>query len=156
MGSANMPGSDKMTSQCALMQDGSLESENGEYRLTMQGDGNLVLYNSGGEPLWASGTDGEYGAHCVFQKDGHFLVYRCGEDGRVSTDPDDCVWKTDIYGDEAPSTVAGAACRTMATSSSMTARAVLCGALAPTVASRATAPAASTGSSKCVQLASVH
>merc|ERR1719352_1912357 len=58
-----------MTSQCALMQDGSLESENGEYRMCMQGDGNLVLY-------------------------------RCGEDGRVSTDPDDCVWKTDIYGDE--------------------------------------------------------
>jgi hypothetical protein len=81
------------------MQDGSLESENGEYRFTMQGDGNLVLYR-GGDPLWASGTDGEYGAHCVFQKDGHFLVYRCGEDGRVSTDPDDCVWKTDIFGDE--------------------------------------------------------
>merc|ERR1711985_28177 len=59
--SANMPGSDKMTSQCALMQDGSLG---------------------------------------VFQKDGHFLVYRCDEDGRVSTNPDDCVWKTDIYGDE--------------------------------------------------------
>merc|ERR1712216_320476 len=91
--SANMTGSDKMTSQCALMQDGSLESENGEYRFTMQGDDNLVLYR-GGDPLWASG------AHCVFQKDGHFLVYRCGEDGRVSTDPSDCVWKTDIYGDE--------------------------------------------------------
>merc|ERR1711998_606042 len=115
--SANMPGSDKMTSQCALMQDG---------------------------------------AHCVFQKDGHFLVYRCGEDGRVSTDPDDCVWTPTSTAMRAPSTVAGAACRTMATSSSMTARAVLCGALAPTVASRATAPAASTGSSKCVQLASVH
>merc|ERR1711924_321680 len=73
-------------------------------------------------------------------------------DGRVSTDPSDCVWKTDIFGDEGTFHVAGAACRTMATSSSMTARAVLCGALAPTVASRATAPAASTGSSKCVSL----
>merc|ERR1712224_51226 len=140
---------------CALMQDGSLESENGEYRLTMQGDGNLVLYR-GGDPLWASGTDGEYGAHCVFQKDGHFLVYRCDPDGRVSTNPDDCVWKTDIYGDEG--TFHGGWCCMQNDGNFVqydrSGRPLW--SLAPTVASRATAPAASTGSSKCVQLASVH
>merc|ERR1712146_10957 len=102
MGNATtMPGCDKMTSQCALMANASLISENGEYRMTMQGDGNLVLYNSNDEPLWASGTNGDYGAHCVFQEDGHFLVYRCDEDGRVSSNPDDCIWKTDIFGDPA-------------------------------------------------------
>jgi len=93
-----MPHADKMTSACALMADGTIKSENGEYRMTMQGDGNLVLYR-GDEPLWATGTNGEHGAHCVFQKDGHFLIYRLNEFGQVSTDPDDCIWKTDIYGD---------------------------------------------------------
>lgn len=93
-----MPHADKMTSACALMADGTLKSENGEYRMTMQGDGNLVLYK-GDDPLWASGTNGENGAHCVFQKDGHFLIYRLNEHGQVSTNPDDCIWKTGICGD---------------------------------------------------------
>merc|ERR1711924_212180 len=96
---ASMPHADKMTTQTALMADGCLKSENGDYKMIMQGDGNLVLYNNDDEPLWASGTNGDYGAHCIFQEDGHFLIYRCDEDGRVSTNPDDCIWKTDIYGD---------------------------------------------------------
>merc|ERR1711924_49541 len=97
---ANMPGSSRLTTSMALMANGSLYSESGEYRMTMQGDGNLVLYNSNDEPLWASGTNGDYGAHCILQKDGHFLIYTLDEDGRCSCNPDDCIWKTDIYGDE--------------------------------------------------------
>lgn len=44
-------------------------------RLVMQSDGNLVLYSSTGRPLWASGTDGNPGAYVVLQGDGNLVVY---------------------------------------------------------------------------------
>ena len=53
----------------------SLVSPNGTYRMTMQGDGNLVLYR-GSHPLWASGTDGRGpGCHAVLHEDNLFAVY---------------------------------------------------------------------------------
>ncbi|MGW5256921.1 hypothetical protein ACWERW_28860, partial [Streptomyces sp. NPDC004012] len=42
--------------------------------LTMQGDGNLVLYDEQGHARWASNTFGA-GNHAVFQADGNLVVY---------------------------------------------------------------------------------
>ncbi|MEU6176090.1 DUF6531 domain-containing protein [Streptantibioticus parmotrematis] len=49
-------------------------------RLTMQLDGNLVLYSyATGKPLWASGTYGHPGASATMQTDGNFVVYDTGK-----------------------------------------------------------------------------
>jgi hypothetical protein len=48
--------------------------------LTMQGDGNLVLYAPGGIPIWASNTAGSEGAQLVMQTDGNLVV--AGPGGR--------------------------------------------------------------------------
>jgi surface antigen len=46
------------------------------YQLVMQTDGNLVEYNSGGQPLWDSQTYGHPGAYAVLQaSDGNLVVY---------------------------------------------------------------------------------
>jgi hypothetical protein len=50
-------------------------SPNGQYRLTMQGDGNLVEYGSGGQVIWNAQTSGNPGAYAVMQGDGNFVVY---------------------------------------------------------------------------------
>jgi len=43
--------------------------------LTMQGDGNLVLYATNNIPLWESHTGGNSGAWAWMQGDGNFVVY---------------------------------------------------------------------------------
>lgn len=48
------------------------------YELVQQGDGNLVIYNGGGSPIWATNTDGNPGAYSVMQNDGNFVVYNSG------------------------------------------------------------------------------
>ena len=46
------------------------------HQLLMQGDGNLVLYNTtNGAALWNTRTYGNAGAYAVFQNDGNFVVY---------------------------------------------------------------------------------
>jgi surface antigen len=56
-----------------------LQSPDGQYRLSMQSDGNLVEYNAAGAPLWdpppPSQTVGHPGAYAVLQGDGNFVVY---------------------------------------------------------------------------------
>jgi hypothetical protein len=53
-----------------------ISSGNGEYRLVIQSDGNLVLYRtSDGTPLWASGTDGHPVGACILQGDGNLVIY---------------------------------------------------------------------------------
>ncbi len=42
--------------------------------LTMQGDGNLVLYAPGNTPIWASNTSGHNGAWLIMQGDGNLVV----------------------------------------------------------------------------------
>ena len=42
----------------------------------MQSDGNLVVYDAGGAPVWASTTDGNPGAHLEVQGDGNVVIYR--------------------------------------------------------------------------------
>ncbi|MDX8410274.1 MAG: hypothetical protein R8K46_00165, partial [Mariprofundaceae bacterium] len=56
--------------------------------LIMQLDGNLVLYNGSGHPLWATGTRGQ-GAWAAMQTDGNLVVYSA--DGRV-------LWAADTQG----------------------------------------------------------
>jgi serine protease len=41
----------------------------------MQGDGNLVIYTAAGHPVWASGTNGNPGAVLVMQSDGNLVIY---------------------------------------------------------------------------------
>ena len=50
----------------------------GAYRLVMQGDGNLVEYDSAGRALWASNTSGKSGATVSMQGDGNLVVYYGG------------------------------------------------------------------------------
>ncbi|WP_328431764.1 CHAP domain-containing protein [Streptomyces sp. NBC_00453] len=53
----------------------SLTVASGEYRLTMQGDGNLVEYTLDNVPLWSSRTAGNAGARADMQGDGNLVVY---------------------------------------------------------------------------------
>jgi hypothetical protein len=43
--------------------------------LIMQGDGNLVLYNMMGAPIWSTGTVGYPGSYFAIQNDGNLVVY---------------------------------------------------------------------------------
>jgi hypothetical protein len=46
-----------------------------QYLLSYQGDGNLVLYDSSWNSLWASNTDNTDPGIAVMQGDGNFVVY---------------------------------------------------------------------------------
>lgn len=53
----------------------ALDTADGKYRLILQGDGNLVLYKNGNQPIWASGTDGKQVAFLAMQSDGNLVLY---------------------------------------------------------------------------------
>jgi hypothetical protein len=42
----------------------------------MQADGNLVLYGHGRQPVWASNTQGNPGAFLAVQDDGNIVIYK--------------------------------------------------------------------------------
>ena len=63
-----------LTANHELTSGQSLTSCNGDYTLTMQGDGNLVLYQ-GSTALWASNTAGTAADEAIMQGDGNFVVY---------------------------------------------------------------------------------
>lgn len=50
-------------------------SDNGQYHLAMQTDGNLVVYGPAGA-VWQSQTSGSGGNRAVMQGDGNLVVYR--------------------------------------------------------------------------------
>jgi hypothetical protein len=52
-----------------------MESSNRVYRLHMQRDGNLVLYDNTGAPRWASNTAGRAVRICAMQGDGNLVIY---------------------------------------------------------------------------------
>jgi hypothetical protein len=52
----------------------SLLSNNGVFVLTMQTDGNLVMYK-GTQAVWSSNTAGNANAYATMQNDGNFVVY---------------------------------------------------------------------------------
>ena len=85
-----------------------LHSPSGQYTLVMQTDGNLVIYTSGGKPVWASNTNGTGNNNTlVMQTDGNLVIYTSG--GKP-------VWASNTAG-----TVAGtlSSCKMMATWSSI-------------------------------------
>ena len=41
----------------------------------MQSDGNLVLFTSGGTPVWATNTNNNNGAYLILQDDGNAVIY---------------------------------------------------------------------------------
>ncbi|MBA2226265.1 hypothetical protein [Thermogemmata fonticola] len=62
-----------------------LVSQNGQFELVMQNDGNLVLYKvweGAREAVWDSGSCGHPGSYCILQQDdGHFVIYnKAGKD----------------------------------------------------------------------------
>jgi hypothetical protein len=96
-GGSTPVGCGTLTANHELTSGQSLASCNGDYTLNMQGDGNLVLYQSGtalwasntsgsaadeaimqgdaGSPVWASGTAGNDGASLAVQNDGNVVIY---------------------------------------------------------------------------------
>ena len=69
---------DKLNAYDDLAVIGSITSQNGQSSLVMQGDGNLVLYRSGGTARWATGTVGKVVSQAVMQGDGNFVMYGPG------------------------------------------------------------------------------
>jgi hypothetical protein len=59
-----------------LMAGRSIKSADGRFSFNLQGDGNLVLYGPGNQPLWASNTNGHTNVwDVVMQGDGNLVVY---------------------------------------------------------------------------------
>ena len=65
-----------------------LQSANGEFKFTVQGDGNLVLYK-GDDAKWSSETAGKDMTHFLFQADGNLVLYN----------DDEPVWSSGSCGD---------------------------------------------------------
>ncbi len=55
-----------------------LNSDNGDFRLIMERDGNLVLFGPRRNPIWSTGTHGTPAERCVMQKDGNLVLYAPG------------------------------------------------------------------------------
>ncbi|MGO9197536.1 MAG: peptidoglycan-binding protein [Acidimicrobiales bacterium] len=68
------PATNVLHTGSALEPGKSLLSQNGDYRLIMQRDGNLVLYKQN-SPTWSSRTEGHPGALADLQRDGNFVIY---------------------------------------------------------------------------------
>ena len=77
-----------LTAGATLASERGLTSENGNFVLAMQGDGNAVVYDYTGRALWNSGTF-VAGSSLVVQGDGNVVVY--SPDGRP-------VWSTGTFG----------------------------------------------------------
>ncbi|WP_081951971.1 hypothetical protein [Kitasatospora phosalacinea] len=74
---------DRQTAGWKLTGGQSLAAKDGKAVLTMEPDGNLVLYlvnSTGGpnHPIWSTGTWGHPGAYGLLQDDGNFVVYQAG------------------------------------------------------------------------------
>lgn len=52
-----------------------LESSDGQYRLTMQSDGDVVLYQNGSHAIFQSATAGNHGTYLIMQGDGNLVAY---------------------------------------------------------------------------------
>ena len=73
--------SDHLTQGQALTRGQSLVSQDGRFTLIMQGDGNLVLYWSGGASRWASNTAAHAVSQVIMQSDGNLVIY--ASDGKT-------------------------------------------------------------------------
>ena len=61
----------------ALFAGDAVTSPNGVYTLIYQTDGNLVIYVTGGPPVWSSDTSGTCTGLAYMQPDGNFVIYDC-------------------------------------------------------------------------------
>ena len=62
----------------SLVSDQNLSSTDGHYGLSVQGDGNLVLYNNSNgtaTAIWASNTSGHQAGYLAMQGDGNLVFY---------------------------------------------------------------------------------
>lgn len=64
-----------LASGSRLNGDDEVRSQDGQFRLQYQLDGNLVLYRIGGGPLWSSRTPGTSVGNTSMQGDGNLVVY---------------------------------------------------------------------------------
>ncbi len=53
----------------------SIQTADRTRTLVLQSDGNLVLYNASGIPLWNTGTNGKSTAFAIMQTDGNLVIY---------------------------------------------------------------------------------
>ena len=83
---------DTLSANQSLYVNQKLTSSDGKYSFNMQSDGNLVLRNSGGTALWASGSSGTSGNRLTMQGDGNLVLY---------TKSGSSVWKTATSGSKA-------------------------------------------------------
>jgi hypothetical protein len=68
---------DRMSQNQQLNVGHSIISQNGQCKLVLQSDGNLVLYwLNNNRPLWASNTLGRGASNAVMQSDGNFVLYK--------------------------------------------------------------------------------
>ncbi|MET9888120.1 FG-GAP-like repeat-containing protein [Streptomyces sp. NPDC006430] len=67
-------GGSRIPSGTVLAAGQSLSSRSA--KLTMQGDGNLVVSSLANQPLWSSKTSGNAGAEAVMRGDGNLVVYK--------------------------------------------------------------------------------
>lgn len=58
-----------------LLKSESLTSNNGQYKLLLQEDGNLVILRAGTNVIWASGTDRKPVQKLIMQADGNLVLY---------------------------------------------------------------------------------
>jgi len=63
----------------------ALISSNGRYKLVLQGDGNLVIYNGNNQGIWTAGTWGMSINRAVMQHDGNFVAYDNNGSARFSS-----------------------------------------------------------------------
>lgn len=73
--SGSGPDGERLVAGQRLLPGQRLFSANGLYELAFQGDGNLVLYNEYGRPLWASDTPDSNPGYLEMQADGNFAMY---------------------------------------------------------------------------------
>jgi hypothetical protein len=68
--------SDRLTKNQQLNQHQAIVSQNGNYELIMQGDGNLVLYNNDIKAIWSTNTHNSNAQELIMQNDGNLVLYK--------------------------------------------------------------------------------
>src|SRR5512135_3243575 len=72
---SNSTTTDKLNPGAELRRGDYLTSAGGGYRLILQRDGNLVLYDRRNRALWSSDTQGMPVEKCTMQGDGNLVLY---------------------------------------------------------------------------------
>jgi endonuclease/exonuclease/phosphatase family metal-dependent hydrolase len=86
--------SDRLTAGHTLEQGHYIRSANGQYKLIVHENGDLVLLNIAGQTLWHTNTPGSGATVLAMQGDGNLVLYR---DGSPVWDTDTATYSTAIY-----------------------------------------------------------